>query len=309
MENLKKCPFCAEEIAIDAKKCKFCGEFLDKTTSGNPANNDSKNHSSKLVFYIIIIISILALLVIVISVIGKESKKSIIEEATKARDSKRQSDMSILVSAQEMYYSDNNKYYALATMPTSISTYLTTVPVDPTNISPLVYTTIDNTGDATKFCYYAKLEAGGYYTASHNGRFKKDVAPKNLADCATETKVKQEIEATPKQEGEGKAKSVPTEYKSALNKAALYSSTMQMSKLGVYNQLVSEYGEKFSEAAAQYAIDNVKADWNANALAKAKTYQDTMNMSPAAIRDQLTSEYGEKFTQSEADYAMQHLDD
>lgn len=103
--------------------------------------------------------------------------------------------------------------------------------------------------------------------------------------------------------------SVPKEYKSALNKAASYANTMHMSKRGVYDQLVSEYGEKFSAAAAQYAIDNVKANWNANALAKAKNYQDTMNMSPSAIHDQLTSEYGEKFTKAEADYAIQHLND
>ena len=82
-----------------------------------------------------------------------------------------------------------------------------------------------------------------------------------------------------------------------------------MSKRGIYDQLTSEYGEKFSAEAAQYAIDNVKVDWNANALAKAKNYQNTMNMSPAAIHDQLTSEYGEKFTQAEADYAIQHLND
>ena len=105
------------------------------------------------------------------------------------------------------------------------------------------------------------------------------------------------------------ANNVPAEYKSALNKATSYSNTMHMSKLGVYDQLVSEYGEKFSAAAAQYVIDNVKADWKANALAKAKSYQDTMNMSPASIHDQLTSANGEKFTQSEADYAVQHLND
>lgn len=104
-----------------------------------------------------------------------------------------------------------------------------------------------------------------------------------------------------------KTATVPAEYKSALNKATTYASTMHMSKRGVYDQLVSEYGEKFSATAAQYAIDNMKADWNANALAKAKTYQDTMNMSPASIHDQLTSEHGEKFTQAEADYAIQHL--
>ncbi|BAK44506.1 Ltp family lipoprotein [Eggerthella sp. YY7918] len=100
---------------------------------------------------------------------------------------------------------------------------------------------------------------------------------------------------------------VPAEYKSALKKAQTYSDTMYMSKAGLFNQLTSEYGEKFSTEAAQYAIDNVSADWNANALAKAKQYQDQMAMSPEAIRDQLTSEYGEQFTQEEADYAIANL--
>ena len=138
---------------------------------------------------------------------------------------------------------------------------------------------------------------------------KKDADEALAKKQADEAKAKQEAEAKAKQEAEDKAKNVPAEYKSALNKATSYSNTMHMSKRGVYDQLVSEYGEKFSAAAAQYAIDNVKADWNANALAKAKTYQDTMNMSPAGIHDQLTSAYGEKFTQSEADYAIQHLND
>ncbi|MDX9778627.1 MAG: Ltp family lipoprotein [Patescibacteria group bacterium] len=121
---------------------------------------------------------------------------------------------------------------------------------------------------------------------------------------------KTEIIPTPQEKPEPtKEASVPAEYKSALNKATMYAKTMHMSKQGVYDQLVSEYGEKFSADAAQYAIDNMTADWNANALVKAKTYQDTMNMSPSAIHDQLTSAYGEKFTKSEADYAIQHLND
>jgi hypothetical protein len=106
---------------------------------------------------------------------------------------------------------------------------------------------------------------------------------------------------------ENKQPNVPAEYKSALSKATSYANTMHMSKRGVYDQLVSEYGEKFTATAAQYAIDKVNADWNANALAKAKNYQDSMHMSPAAIHDQLTSEFGEKFTQAEADYAIEHL--
>ena len=116
---------------------------------------------------------------------------------------------------------------------------------------------------------------------------------------------------TPQQSNppETKQPDVPAEYKSALSKANTYANTMNMSKQGIYDQLTSDYGEKFTAPAAQYAIDNVKADWNANALAKAKTYQGTMNMSPASIHDQLTSAYGEKFTQAEADYAIQHLND
>lgn len=106
---------------------------------------------------------------------------------------------------------------------------------------------------------------------------------------------------------EQKIESVPTEYSNALRQAETYSSVMHMSKKGIYDQLTSEYGGQFSAEAAQYAVDNVKADWNANALAKARSYQDTLAMSPAAIHDQLTSEYGEQFTQEEADYAIANL--
>jgi hypothetical protein len=112
--------------------------------------------------------------------------------------------------------------------------------------------------------------------------------------------------ATPAKSTEAK---VPAEYKSALYQANTYANSMHMSKQGVYDQLVSQYGGKFTPEAAQYAIDNVKSDWNKNALAKAKDYQNTMHLSPAEIHDQLTSDAGEKFTQTEADYAIQHLND
>jgi len=142
-------------------------------------------------------------------------------------------------------------------------------------------------------------------SVSNTKQQKDEVKPTEEQPKTTNNEKPVETEKT----APAKDATIPAEYKSALNKATTYANTMHMSKQGVYDQLVSEYGEKFSTAAAQYAIDNMKADWNANALAKAKTYQDTMNMSPAAIHDQLTSEYGEKFTQTEADYAIQHLND
>ncbi len=155
---------------------------------------------------------------------------------------------------------------------------------------------------------------------SMNGNDTKNNTPTNNAaqnsvtDTATEEQnnttvptTDETVQDTDNIDKEESVPEIPMEYKSALKKADLYSSTMHMSKQGIYDQLTSEYGEKFSPEAAQYAINNVQADWNENALKKAETYQKTMSMSPAKIHDQLTSEYGEKFTQEEADYAIANL--
>lgn len=100
---------------------------------------------------------------------------------------------------------------------------------------------------------------------------------------------------------------VPTDYQSALKQAINYSCIMSMSRQGIYDQLVSEYGGQFTPEAAQYAIDHLFADWGANALAKATTYSDSMHMSKQGIFDQLTSSYGEKFTAAEAQYAVDNV--
>ena len=104
------------------------------------------------------------------------------------------------------------------------------------------------------------------------------------------------------------SQSVPQEYKNALAKAEVYSDTMYMSKLGIYKQLVSEYGENFPAEAAQYAIDNLEADYKENALKKARVYYLDMSMSKEAVYDQLVSEYGEQFTAEEAQYAIDNLE-
>ena len=134
-------------------------------------------------------------------------------------------------------------------------------------------------------------------------------APTQSADAEPMRSTAPAEETTVPQPTAPAAPDVPAEYASALTKADVYANTMNMSRAGVYQQLTSEYGEKFSPEAAQYAVDTVQADWAANALAKAKLYQEEMAMSPDAISQQLTSEYGEKFTAEEAAYAMAHLND
>lgn len=124
-------------------------------------------------------------------------------------------------------------------------------------------------------------------------------------EVAQTTEVETKEDVTTKEETK---ESVPTEYKSALKQAKTYSDMMHMSKAGIYDQLTSEYGGQFTEEAAQYAIDNVEADWNENALKSAETYQETMAMSPAAIYDQLVSQHGGQFTEEEAQYAIDNLE-
>ncbi len=125
----------------------------------------------------------------------------------------------------------------------------------------------------------------------------------------TSSEKKAESSSSSKKETLESSSSVSREYKNALKSAENYLKLMAFSKQGLYEQLTSEYGDKFPADAAQYAIDNVKVDWNEEALESAKTYMETMPMSIEALRDQLTSEYGEQFTAEEAEYAIQHLED
>lgn len=101
---------------------------------------------------------------------------------------------------------------------------------------------------------------------------------------------------------------VSKEYKNALKSAKSYAKYMNMSKAAIFDQLTSEYGDKFPEDAAQYAIDHVEADWNENALKSAESYAKHMHMSKAAIYDQLISEYGDQFTETQAQYAIDHIE-
>ena len=98
-----------------------------------------------------------------------------------------------------------------------------------------------------------------------------------------------------------------SEYSAALGKAKSYNSLFHMSKKRMYRQLTSDF-DKFSNDAAQYAVDHLEADYKYNALFNAKNYRKLFNMSKSRLINQLTSSI-DGFTEEEADYAINHLDD
>jgi len=154
-------------------------------------------------------------LLVVIAIIGILAGMVLVSMGgarSKARDAKRQSDMRQVISAQEMYYGNQDKYYAynpatVDALPASIidgTTVFLTVPADPgggtqhdcgsaSSANKLYrYCTINNStsGDEQKFCYYAQLENEitnkgtctaaapcPYITATNAGTFYKPAEP------------------------------------------------------------------------------------------------------------------------------------
>ena len=148
--------------------------------------------------------------------------------------------------------------------------------------------------------------------SEHDTKVAEEQAKAEQEAKAAEEQAKAEQEAKDAEEAAKKAEegknSVSTEYKNALKQAETYSSSMHMSKQAIYDQLTSEYGGQFPADAAQYASDNLAADYKQNALKSAETYQSMMSMSKQDIYDQLVSEYGGQFTPEEAQYAIDNLD-
>jgi hypothetical protein len=74
------------------------------------------------------------------------------------------------------------------------------------------------------------------------------------------------------------------------------------SRLGLIQQLSSQYGDQYSLADATFAVDSLQVDWNAQAALAAKAYLGTMPFSCSALIQQLSSPYGSQFTLAQAQY-------
>ncbi len=113
-----------------------------------------------------------------------------------ARNATRKADMRQIVSGQELFYNECDKFMTSATLPTSITSsaanckagastvYMAKFPTDSAGTAT-PYIWLDNTaaGNDQKFCVYATLEnPTKYYTASHAGNSESATVP-TLAAC------------------------------------------------------------------------------------------------------------------------------
>jgi len=79
------------------------------------------------------------------------------------------------------------------------------------------------------------------------------------------------------------------------------------SEQGLLKQLTSSAGSKFTEAQAEYAINNLNPDWDTQAVDAAKSYMQMGGFSQASLIQQLTSSYGSGFTEAQAEYAASQV--
>jgi hypothetical protein len=71
------------------------------------------------------------------------------------------------------------------------------------------------------------------------------------------------------------------------------------------NQLTSGYGSGFSTSDAEFAINYLKPDWDAQAVEAAQGYLKLgTGFSRSSLIQQLTSSYGNGFTEAQAEYAV-----
>ena len=145
----------------------------------------------------------------------------------------------------------------------------------------------------------AKAEAEAKEKATADSKAKADAAAREKATA--DSKAKEDAAKKAADEAAAREAAIPREYKDALSKGEDYLSYTAFSKLGLKEQLLYE---GYPDTAAQYAIDNIKTDWNIQALKKAQDYLSYDSFSDAGLREQLIYE---QFTSTEADYAIANI--
>ncbi len=132
-------------------------------------------------------------LLVVIAVIGLLSSIVLVQLGpvrAKARDARKKQDFAQIAGAMQLCYLDaacgigEDKYLTSATVPPSVGTYMSSVPLSPTGVAYGWWTNVAN--DQT-YCFWTTLEQGGatgsntHLCASRAGVLEGTAAPTAIA--------------------------------------------------------------------------------------------------------------------------------
>lgn len=80
--------------------------------------------------------------------------------------------------------------------------------------------------------------------------------------------------------------------KNAVRSAQQYISIQGFSRMGLIEQLSSDYGDGYSVSDATAAVDSMNIDWNKQAVNSAKQYLSIQGFSCGGLIEQLSSSAG-----------------
>lgn len=101
------------------------------------------------------------------------------------------------------------------------------------------------------------------------------------------------------------AGSLTSSQQNAVRSANQYISVSGFSRVGLINQLSSDYGDGYSVVDATAAVDSLTVDWNLQAVRSAKQYLSMQGFSCNGLQQQLSSSAGDGYTASQAAYGAQ----
>ena len=128
----------------------------------------------------------------------------------------------------------------------------------------------------------------------------EDQLAQEKAQKEAEEKAKKEAEEEAKRQAEEEQQKA-TEYANVVKTARNYLDFMAFSRKGLIDQLVYE---GYSQESAEYAVDNIGADWNQQCAKKAKDYLDYMSFSRDGLYQQLAYE---GFTDEQIQYGLSQV--
>lgn len=81
----------------------------------------------------------------------------------------------------------------------------------------------------------------------------------------------------------------------------------RLNQRAVYDYMVNNEINQFTDDEARYAVNHISVDWNANALENAQYYNNKYNIDKQILYRILVSKNGERYTAEQAQYAIDNL--